>query len=72
MSKASASKVTLDKILKLCFRDPPLLERIIGEDGAVFYHTTGLGSKYLEIYENLRQIVRPKDLPEAVYEIVRS
>ncbi len=72
MSRASASKITLDKILKLCFKDPPLLERIVGEEGAVFYHTTSLGAKYLEVYENLNEIVKPRKQTEAIYQVVRT
>jgi predicted transcriptional regulator len=59
MAKASASKVTLDKILRLCLMDPSLLEKCVAPDGAVFYQITQLGFAYLDTYESLMRIAKP-------------
>jgi|GEM_PF-1064931 predicted transcriptional regulator len=60
MSKASASKVTLDKILRICLMEPSLLEKKITDQGVIFYQTTAAGLEYLQKYKSLTKLAKPE------------
>jgi predicted transcriptional regulator len=72
MARASASKVTLDKILRLCLLEPSLLVRRVTQQGVVYYQITELGVTYLETYNNLMKIVKPRKIAQVPTIMVRA